>query len=107
MIRARLSPITVDRRCPTCIGLATLGDEKSMTTVFALRGLAEPKRGIRQERPQGRSNPGVVEPHIQEPGPGHLGRTGQRSEIDGFRDFGSQFARRAPTVLASARQPLA
>ena len=26
-IRARLSPMTVERRWPTCIGLATLGDE--------------------------------------------------------------------------------
>ena len=27
------SPMTVERRWPTCIGLATLGEEKSMTTV--------------------------------------------------------------------------
>ena len=36
--------MTVERKCPTCIGLATLGEEKSMTTVFALRGRLEAQR---------------------------------------------------------------
>ena len=37
-MRHRASPITVERMCPTCIGLATLGAEKSTTKV---RGLAD------------------------------------------------------------------
>lgn len=32
--RARVSPMMVERRCPTCISLAMLGEEKSMTTRF-------------------------------------------------------------------------
>jgi hypothetical protein len=30
-VRAMVSPMMVDRRCPTCISLATLGEEKSTT----------------------------------------------------------------------------
>lgn len=32
----KLSPIIVDRKCPTCISLAIFGDEKSITTLFVL-----------------------------------------------------------------------
>ena len=41
--------MTVERRCPTCIGLATLGDEKSMTTVLAFAGGSRPNDVVGQE----------------------------------------------------------
>ena len=37
-IRQIVSPMMVERRWPTCISLATLGDEKSTTTVCFLLG---------------------------------------------------------------------
>uniref|UniRef100_A0A0A9GH90 Uncharacterized protein n=1 Tax=Arundo donax TaxID=35708 RepID=A0A0A9GH90_ARUDO len=33
-MRASVSPIIVDRICPTCISLAMLGDEKSSNTLL-------------------------------------------------------------------------
>ena len=53
--------MTVERRCPTCIGLATLGEEKSMTTVFGLRGGLQPETVVGQELAQRRGDPGVVQ----------------------------------------------
>ena len=33
-LRARVSPMMVERRCPTCISLATFGEEKSTTALL-------------------------------------------------------------------------
>ncbi|BAS92418.1 Os05g0163050 [Oryza sativa Japonica Group] len=36
-MRARVSPMIVDLKCPTCISLAMLGDEKSSTALLTGR----------------------------------------------------------------------
>ena len=48
-VRARQSPRIVERMWPTCIGLATFGELKSMTTVRGWRGLAQ-KTDVRRAR---------------------------------------------------------
>ena len=101
-IRARLSPITVERMCPTCIGLATLGEEKSMTTVRGFAGRREARGTSSPSRsPSVSRDPGVVEPDVEKPGPGDLGRAGQRLEVDRAGDAGGQVAR----VLAQRSWP--
>ncbi len=78
MIRARLSPMTVDRRCPTCIGLATLGEEKSITTVLTRLRRGQAEVLVDEEVAEARGDPGIVQPDVEEPGPGDLGRSGDR-----------------------------
>jgi len=39
------APITVERRCPTLMGLAMLGEEKSMTIFWPLPSAEVPKQG--------------------------------------------------------------
>jgi len=43
-IRAKASPITVERTWPTCMGLATFGEEKSTTIRNGWRTGATPSR---------------------------------------------------------------
>ena len=100
MIRARLSPMTVERRCPTCIGLATFGDEKSMTTVLTCAGGSSPSALVGQRalatsrRPRRRARR-----TLRNPGPATSGgpATGARSTAP--RDFRRQVARLAPERL--------
>ena len=84
--------MTVERRCPTCIGLATLGDEKSITTVRGCAGGTMPGNLVAEQIAQAAGDPVVVQPDVEEAGPGDLGRAGDRGQIDGGGDLGGQIA---------------
>ena len=70
--------MTVERRCPTCIGLATLGEEKSMTTVRGCSGGRDPAGFVGQQFLQCLGDPVVIQPQIQEPRAGDFGRARDR-----------------------------
>ena len=107
LIRARLSPITVERRCPTCIGLATLGDEKSMTTVLACAVGARPSVSSASSACNVEATQESSRRTLRNPGPATSGgpAIGARSTVRAIscaRSRGLRFS-----VLASAMQPLA
>ena len=84
--------MTVERRCPTCIGLATLGEEKSMTTVRGCAGAGIPAVSSDKSLQRLR-DPVVIQTQVQEPRAGHFGGAGDRGEVDAARDFLGQVAR--------------
>ena len=80
-IRARLSPMTVERMWPTCIGLATLGDEKSMTTVRGCAGGAIPGNSPASRSASARAIQASCSRTLRKPGPATSGgpASGSRS----------------------------
>ena len=99
--------MTVERMCPTCIGLATLGEEKSITTVRGCAGGTMPGKPAAEQIGQAVRDPVVVQPDVQEAGAGDLGRARQRCQINGGGDLGGQVAGVDLHALARAMQPLA
>ena len=109
MIRARLSPMTVERRCPTCIGLATLGDEKSMTTVLARAGGLQAERLVGQQVAQRRGDPARrSRRRLRNPGPATSGGPAIGARSTGVGQLRGQIARlaaRAPWPAPCSRWP--
>ena len=101
--------MTVDRKCPTCIGLATLGDEKSMTTVFGLRGRFQAQRLVGQQvPPMPTATHASLETNVEKPRARPL-RAERRTARDRPRCASSAARSRGlrASALASAMQPLA
>ena len=98
--RHRASPITVERMWPTCIGLATLGAEKSITKVRgrAAGGDAQPRIAHRRREPL--DQPLVLDPQIDEARPGDLRRLAEIADVEPADDFGGHLARRPAQPLA-------
>ncbi len=107
MIRARLSPITVERRWPTCIGLATFGDEKSMTTDLTRAGSPSPSRSSVSNSRKAEETQASFKRRLRNPGPATSGgpAIGVRSTRTATCCANSRGLR--PSDLANAMQPLA
>ena len=85
--RHKASPITVERMCPTCIGLATLGAEKSITKVRGLADRRDAQPRIAHRRRKLLDQSLVFDPQIDEARAGDLRRLAEVAEIHPARSL--------------------
>jgi hypothetical protein len=106
-IRASASPMMVERRCPTCISLATFGPEYSTTVRTPRSGVPVPSRGWACRRSAWASSAASVTVTLRKPGPAAAqpamtssGRTSAATAVASCR--GSRPVRRASASSPSA-----
>ena len=91
--------MTVERKCPTCIGLATLGEEKSMTTVFAFAGGSRPSDSSVKSSPSADATHASWRRRLRNPGPATSGGPAKGARSTGARHLRRQIARLAAQGL--------
>ncbi len=97
--RHRASPITVERMWPTCIGLATLGAEKSTTNVRGRAAGGTPSRASPTAAESCSHQHVVPDPQVDEARPGDFRLVAEVGHVEPADHFGGHLAGRTPQPL--------